>query len=81
MEEIINNMATIACFILAVSFVLLVVVGCICMVRETIREHNDSKPKKKLNQDEIKHLYFQLTYYKNLVEYYREKIDKIRREK
>ena len=81
MEEIITNMVLIACFILVVVIVLLIVVGCICMVRETIREHDDSKPKKKLNQDEIKHLYFQLSYYKNLVDYYREKIEKIRREK
>ena len=81
MEEVVTNIAMIVCIVLSVVFVTLIVVGCICMVRETIREHNKNKPKKKLNQDEIKHLYFQLTYYKNLVEYYREKIDKIRREK
>lgn len=81
MEEIITTIVLIAGAIIAVFSVVSIVVGSICMVRETIREHNDSKPKKKLNQDEIKHLYFQLTYYKNLVEYYREKIDKIRREK
>ena len=62
MEEIIRNMVMIACLILVAIFVILTVFGCISIVREAIREHNDSKPiqskkrnKRKLNQDEIKH--------------------------
>ena len=81
MEENITIIALIACTIIAAISAVLIVAGLICTMLETIREHNNSKPKKKLNQDEIKHLYFQLLYYKNLVEYYREKIEKIRREK
>ena len=81
MEEVITIIALIAGAIIAVFSVAIIVVGSTCMISETIREHNNSKPEKKLSQDEIKHLYFQLTYYKNLVEYYREKIDRIRREK
>lgn len=81
MEEVITIIALIACTIIAAISAILLVVGCIGMVSDTIREHNNSKPKKKLNQDEIKRLYFQLDYYKNLVEYYREKIERIRREK
>ena len=88
MEEIIKNMVLIACFIIVVIFVFLAVFGSISIVRETIREHDYNKPiqskkrnKRKLSQDEIKHLYAQLKYYLNLVDYYREEIDKIRREK
>lgn len=81
MEEIITTIVLIAGAIIAVFSVVSIVVGSICMIRETIREHNNSKPEKKLSQSEIIHLYAQLKYYKSLVEYYREKIDKIRREK
>ena len=73
MEENITIIALIACTIIAVFSVVIIVAGGICTMLETIREHNKSKPKKKLNQDEIRHLYFQLTYYKNLVDYYRNK--------
>ena len=87
MEEIIRNIAMIACTSFVVGFVLLTVVCIVGLLCETIREHNDSKPqsekrnKIELSQDEIKHLYAQLKYYLNLVDYYREEIDKIRREK
>lgn len=81
MEEVITTIVLIAGAIIAVFSVVSIVVGSICMLRETIREHNDSKPEKKLSQDEITLLYARLKYYKNLVDYYREKIDKIRREK
>ena len=88
MEEIIRNIVMIACTSFVVGFLLLAVVGIVGLLCETIREHNDSKPiqskkrnKRKLNQDEIKHLYAQLKYYLDLVDYYREEIDKIRREK
>ena len=76
MEDVVTNIAMIVCIVLSVIFVTLIVVCTVGLLRETIREHNKSKPKKKLSQSEITHLYFQLTYYKNLVEYYREKIDK-----
>lgn len=76
MEEVVTNIAIIVCIVLSVVFVTLIVVCTVGLLCETIREHNKNKPKKKLSQDEIKHLYFQLTYYKNLVKYYREKIEK-----
>lgn len=76
MEEIITTIVLITGAIIAVFSVVTAVVLCICMLRETIREHNDSKPKKNLSQSEIIHLYTQLKYYKSLVEYYRNKIEK-----
>ena len=76
MEEVVTNIAMIVCIVLSVVFVVLLAVGCIVMVSDTIREHNKNKPKKKLSQSEITHLYFQLKYYKSLVDYYRNKIEK-----
>lgn len=81
MEEIVYNIAMIGCIILIAVFVVLIVVCTVGLLCASIEGHNKRKPKKNLNQSEIKHLYAQLKYYINLVDYYREKIDKIRGEK